>query len=642
MDASELAGLRVAIDAYGWLHKSVTTCATDLALGRPTTRYVDYVIGHVSSLVSCGVKVTLVFDGAPLPSKAGTEQERHVKREEARRLGLRLLREGNESAAHAAFSKAVDVSCKMAATVIAAAKAKWGADNEKVKWVVAPYEADAQLAFLARNNHVDVVISEDSDCLAYEVPRTVFKFDVKTGSGKAVLLSDVLRMDGRSGGLDFRGFSTEMLLHMCVLSGCDYLPSVKGVGIKNAYDMVGQGANTTAPTPTPTIFSTTAAAMTPPPPPPLRQVRRHNGNVDRLLRAQRFHHSAVPASYERDFSKALATFHHQRVFDPATSRLVPLTQLTPELAEMESEGKLTFIGPEVPSEVATAIADGRLDPAAPHLPFELDAPCSAPPPALSTHRQDKLTKFFPGAVPRAPRSLSPAMPHEMPMPASASSSGSVMVSAVPPLVSTASSLASALVPASSSSVTLSSPGRTSTSTRSAASSSAASAMPPPPPPTAAAMAFGPRHGHKVELSSKFFKTRTVKKFKPPSPTHGKENNGQHSRGQRQLAKRGAAETSRLKPQQRFDLGFKVDKRNKRARPPPLPTPPLPSQPSPQQSSSSGYTGRQPRPRHLLPAACGPPPVARRPPPAARRPTAAKIRRHFPYFFPATPHPLQTR
>eukprot|EP00618_Florenciella_parvula_P006655 CAMPEP_0119480558 /NCGR_PEP_ID=MMETSP1344-20130328/9308_1 /TAXON_ID=236787 /ORGANISM="Florenciella parvula, Strain CCMP2471" /LENGTH=499 /DNA_ID=CAMNT_0007514879 /DNA_START=170 /DNA_END=1666 /DNA_ORIENTATION=+ len=446
VDASELAGLRVAIDAYGWLHKSVNTCATDLALGRPTTRYVDYVIGHVSSLVSCGVKVTLVFDGAPLPSKAGTERERHLKREEARRLGLRLLREGNESAAHAAFGKAVDVSCRMAATVIAAAKAKWGVDNEKVKWVVAPYEADAQLAFLARNNHVDVVISEDSDCLAYEVPRTVFKFDVKTGSGQAVLLKDVLRMDGRSGGLDFRGFSKEMLLHMCVLSGCDYLPSVKGVGLKNAHDLVGQGGNSTAPIPTPPISSTTTAAII--------TAASASGPAPQRERRSLVESTTIPPlscahNVRAGFLKALATFHYQRVFDPATSRLVPLTKLTPELEEMESEGKLAFIGPDVPPEVATAIADGRLDPAAPHLPFELDVPCSAPAAALkpSTHRQDKLTKFFSGAVPKAPRLSSTAMPHQMPMPSAASSSGSVMAEMVPPLASAASSSASALASA---------------------------------------------------------------------------------------------------------------------------------------------------------------------------------------------------
>ena len=58
--------------------------------------------------------MTLVFDGAPLPSKAGTDHERMLKREEARRHAMRLQREGNPDA-HKEFAKAVDVSAAMAA-----------------------------------------------------------------------------------------------------------------------------------------------------------------------------------------------------------------------------------------------------------------------------------------------------------------------------------------------------------------------------------------------------------------------------------------------------------------------------------------------------------------------------------------------
>ena len=37
----------------------------------------------------------------------------------------------------------------------------------KFDYVVAPYEADAELAFLLTQGHADLVISEDSDLLAY-------------------------------------------------------------------------------------------------------------------------------------------------------------------------------------------------------------------------------------------------------------------------------------------------------------------------------------------------------------------------------------------------------------------------------------------------------------------------------------------
>lgn len=46
-----------------------------------------------------------------------------------------------------------------------------------VKYLVAPYEADAQLGFLARNGHVDAVITEDSDVLLFGCTRVLFKLD---------------------------------------------------------------------------------------------------------------------------------------------------------------------------------------------------------------------------------------------------------------------------------------------------------------------------------------------------------------------------------------------------------------------------------------------------------------------------------
>lgn len=44
-----------------------------------------------------------------------------------------------------------------------------------VPFIVAPYEADAQMAYMARNGIVDLVITEDSDLLAYGCPEVVFK-----------------------------------------------------------------------------------------------------------------------------------------------------------------------------------------------------------------------------------------------------------------------------------------------------------------------------------------------------------------------------------------------------------------------------------------------------------------------------------
>lgn len=123
------------------------------------------------------------------------------------------------------FQKAVDVTPLMAKRVIDAAR------SMSVECVVAPYEADAQLAFLALNNLVDVVFTEDSDLLAYGCPRVFFKMD-KNGFGREVRFE---RLGGvEEPGVRFSNWTHDMFTEFCILCGCDFLPSPTGLGPKTA------------------------------------------------------------------------------------------------------------------------------------------------------------------------------------------------------------------------------------------------------------------------------------------------------------------------------------------------------------------------------------------------------------------------
>ena len=46
--------------------------------------------------------------------------------------------------------------------------------QENVCYVVAPYEADAQMTFLAVSNRVNAVITEDSDLIPFGCPRVSY------------------------------------------------------------------------------------------------------------------------------------------------------------------------------------------------------------------------------------------------------------------------------------------------------------------------------------------------------------------------------------------------------------------------------------------------------------------------------------
>ena len=57
-----------------------------------------------------------------------------------------------------------------------------------IQFIVAPYEADVQLAYLWETKKVDFVITEDSDLLAYGVGSVFYKYDMSTGDGKWIAL----------------------------------------------------------------------------------------------------------------------------------------------------------------------------------------------------------------------------------------------------------------------------------------------------------------------------------------------------------------------------------------------------------------------------------------------------------------------
>lgn len=59
-----------------------------------------------------------------------------------------------------------------------------------VQCIVAPYEADAQLAYLSKEGLVDVVITEDSDLLVFGARKVFYKMD-EFGNGKLIEMKDL-------------------------------------------------------------------------------------------------------------------------------------------------------------------------------------------------------------------------------------------------------------------------------------------------------------------------------------------------------------------------------------------------------------------------------------------------------------------
>ena len=98
-------------------------------------------------------------------------------------------------------------------------------------YVVAPYESDAQLTctYLQKIGLVDYILSKDSDLLVFgssEFTKVIFKINFDSLDGELIVLKAIQ--------INFIN-SLKMFRYMCVLSGCDYLPSIRGIGLNSAF-----------------------------------------------------------------------------------------------------------------------------------------------------------------------------------------------------------------------------------------------------------------------------------------------------------------------------------------------------------------------------------------------------------------------
>lgn len=309
-------GAKVCVDAYVWLHRGAYACSRELCEGVKTTKHVEYFVNRARGLRRSGVEAVFVFDGGRLPGKAAEEAQRRRNRREALDKAKTHARNGNASAANECYVRAVDVTPEMAREVIEAL------EREGFECLTAPYEADAQMAYLVKHGFVSAVITEDSDLIAHGC-KSVFTKMSPDGSGIEIRFEEL----GKNRGMSFVGFTPQMFLEMCVLSGCDYLPSLAGVGLKKAHSLI-------------------------------RRFKTYN----KVLRHMKFEGISVPKDYEARFVDALLTFKYSWVYCPKRQKLVNLNDPAGVLDEKTIVDLPRLIGVCHPPELARAVATSQVHP----------------------------------------------------------------------------------------------------------------------------------------------------------------------------------------------------------------------------------------------------------------------------------------
>ena len=348
---SNYKGLVAGVDAMGWLHraihcnhsKSLITFAhyqhksdSDSMYSPPLDEktksfFVSYVLSRCELLTKNGLEPLLVIDGAPLPSKRLTDLKRKEDRKASYEKAVSLERRGDLKEARIHFARSLSVSLEMRKTLVDALKKK------NINFIISPYEADAQLAYFSQSAIVDVVISEDGDCIPYGCSRVFFKMD-NVGNGEEIQQKNL----GSNEELKFANWTHDQFVSMCILSGCDYCPGVYGLGIKKAYKIV--------------------------------KVHRKPNKIAKAVR--QLFGAAVPADFEMMFARSFLTFRHQTVYNVETRSYEMLTPANKgedywywsaaNAADSDSHtgmgGVEEFLGAMVDDDLAQKVVNGDIHP----------------------------------------------------------------------------------------------------------------------------------------------------------------------------------------------------------------------------------------------------------------------------------------
>ncbi|KAM0681570.1 hypothetical protein GINT2_000083 [Glugoides intestinalis] len=274
---SRYSNTRIGIDGHSWIHRAIPSIATEIYYNKPTKRHLDLLISKIKSLTDYNITPIFVLDGDFLECKKKTNEERKQLKEKYKLEVEICIKRNNIERAKELMKRCVGVTPEILYSVLKTLQAS------NIEFIISPYEADAQLCFLQKIGYIDYILTEDSDLIVYGATKILYKFDgtyvSEYDSSRLVTCRDK--------------FFHDNILDICILSGCDYLDSIKGVGLITAHEKL-----------------------------------KELGTLESFVTHMASRKKTIPNDYFELFWKAKATFLHHIVYNPYTSKRQFLSEPT--------------------------------------------------------------------------------------------------------------------------------------------------------------------------------------------------------------------------------------------------------------------------------------------------------------------------
>ncbi|NWI92234.1 FEN1 endonuclease, partial [Pitta sordida] len=229
-DIKSYFGRKVAIDASMSMYQFLIAVRQGAdALHTEDGETTSHLMGmfyRTIRMVENGIKPVYVFDGKPPELKSGELAKRTERRAEAEKQ-LREAQEAGEEESVEKFSKRLvkvtpqhTQECKRLLALMG------------IPYVEAPGEAEASCAALVKAGKVYAAATEDMDCLTFGSPvlmRHLTASEAKKLPIQEFHLSRILQ--------ELR-LTWEQFVDLCILLGCDYCGSIRGIGPKRAVELI--------------------------------------------------------------------------------------------------------------------------------------------------------------------------------------------------------------------------------------------------------------------------------------------------------------------------------------------------------------------------------------------------------------------
>ena len=191
-----------------------------------TTSHLMGLFYRTLRIVDNGIKPLYVFDGAPPKLKSGELAKRFQRKSEAQ--------EQHEDAKETGTAEEVEKFSRRTVKVTREhnEEARRLLKLMGVPYIIAPTEAEAQCAVLARAGKVYAAASEDMDTLTFDSPVLLRHLTFSEQRKEPI---QEIHLDRVLEGLEM---DRDQFIDLCILLGCDYVDPVKGIGPKVALNLI--------------------------------------------------------------------------------------------------------------------------------------------------------------------------------------------------------------------------------------------------------------------------------------------------------------------------------------------------------------------------------------------------------------------